>query len=113
MVQGATTPIRVRVGTPFAGPVVVDPGPDLLVTSEVTVEGQEARFEVLALGSAGLGERTLLLDDGARLWAAPLEVREYVVPLERGCRTVPGSPPWVALLLALALVRRRRGSAAP
>jgi len=113
VVQGATTPIRVRVGTPFAGPVVVDPGPDLLVTSEVTVEGQEARFEVLALGSAGLGERTLLLDDGARLWAAPLEVREYVVPLERGCRTVPGSPPWVALLLALALVRRRRGSAAP
>jgi hypothetical protein len=110
VVQGETALIRVRVGTPFAGPVVVDPGPDLLVTSEVVSEGQEASFEILALGRAGPGERTVLLDDGERVWAAPLEVREYVAPLKRGCSTVPGNNPLAGLIAVLALLRRRRGS---
>ncbi len=107
VVQGSTVSIEIAAPFDFAGPVSVDPGPGLLVTSDVQVDGELARFDLLALGNAAPGERLLVLDDGTRLWTAAIEVREYVVTGRR-CGTAPIPAAWVGLILLPLLTRRRR-----
>lgn len=103
--QAETRSLTVTAAEPFAGGVTVDPGPGLIVTSDVVVEGAVATFELLALGTAATGERLMVLDDGSRLWPARLDVREYA-DTDRGCDS-GGTGSWGWPLVVGLLWRRR------
>ena len=66
---------------PFAGAVTVDAGRGLLLASDVIVDRDLVWFDLLALGTASPGDRTLVLDDGDRLWEAHIDIDEYFEPL--------------------------------
>jgi hypothetical protein len=109
LMQGDSAIVVVTVSEPFAGPVVVDPGDGVVVTEPAVVDGTELRVGLAALGDAPTGERTLLLDDGRRLWPAPLVVSPYRSSVQRSCaQTGAGGAWWLAVGLLLA--RRRRGA---
>lgn len=72
-------------------------------------------LELAAKLSAPTGERTVLLDDGARIWTATLTIRETVVRPDRGCSTwttPSASLVGCSLVGILCIVRRQRVSAA-
>jgi len=107
--QGEALTVRITVSEPFAGPVTLAETEDLVVT-DVGIDGDVARIELVVNNSARLGDHPLVLDDGARLWTTQFEVRERVFRTSTtclGCATGPNPGlGWGVLLLLL--VRRRR-----
>ena len=113
VVQGREARLVVRATEPFAGPISVAVPEGLVVTSAVTVDGATASFEVLAELDAVPGERTVVLDDSARLWPFAFTVREYVAPPDDFCGCSAGGLaawPWLGLFGAFLLGLRRRRS---
>ena len=107
--QGEELTVRVKASEPFAGPVTVVETEDVFVT-KTWVEGDLATLDLVIHNSARLGEHTLVLDDGMRLWTTGVEVEERVFRGSTsclGCATTGSAQAYWALLL-LALVRRRR-----
>ena len=108
-IQGEQLKVRVKVSEPFSGSVTVAETEDLFVT-DVRVNGNKATIDLVISNSARLGDHTLVLDDGVRLWSTPFEVRERVFRSSTtclGCAT--GRAPGLSgSLLLLFLVRRRR-----
>lgn len=114
--QGETRTVAITASQTFFGELVVDPGEGLLLVSDPVVDGDVARIELFASGDASPGPRTLVLDDGSRLWTADLVVEERRYTVQTGCggcnagslpsRLMESGP--VAWLLLLLGSRRRR-----
>lgn len=114
LVQGVEATLVLTASVPFAADggteVLLDGGDDLVSTGPVMLQGNTATVDVAVSTRARPGVRTLLLDDGQRLWTAELEVSEYVSPPQRSCSAVPHGPATLSLggaALLLALGRRR------
>ena len=94
VVQGSEVEIEATASQPFAGTVTVTVDSDLIVGGDPLVDGRSAVFRVAAVGNARPGLHDVILDDGARLWATQLEVREFRVETRSGCDTAPGPRSW-------------------
>jgi len=109
-IQGDDLTVRVTASEAYAGELDVDGGDDLVVT-KATADAEVARVKLVINNSARIGNHTLVLDDGVRLWTAEFEVKERVFTGSTGCRgcatNEAPTPAW-ALLLLLFGTRRRR-----
>jgi uncharacterized protein (TIGR03382 family) len=112
--QGEQVDIELEASVPFAGAPVITVDDDLVVTSDVEVDGAVARFGIAVSGRARLGLHSLAVDDGDRLYTVDLLVEETVSLLDPGCRCSGsgGSGAWAALALSLAALGRRRSKRA-
>jgi hypothetical protein len=110
--QGATVTVRVTSSAPFARVPVVT-ADDALVVGNVAVDGSVATLDVTANGGAALGPHTLVLDDGAALQLADVEVVETTFAPERRCATGVGSGGLMPLAGLLLWRRARRAPRAP
>lgn len=105
LMQGRTATLQVVASQAFAAHVTVDPGPSVLLTSDVLVERERATFEIAASADAAAGVHTLVLDDGERLWTVDLVIERYRAQNPTSCaHGLPGG--WV--FLGLLLLRRRQ-----
>lgn len=107
IVQGETATHTFTASEPFFGPVYVQADEDLVVVHDGHVNAETTMVTIAAANLAAPGEHVLILDDGARLWMAVLEVEEYVSPPQKSCSHHGGLLPlwW----LALGALGRRRG----
>jgi len=111
--QGAEVQLEVRASDPFATPAVVAGTDDLVVTSAAEPGDSDDTLvvSVAARRSAALGDHTLLVDDGVRLWEVVIEVTEYRVPPQQTCAVAPRIGAWAVSMwwaVAVVVVRRRR-----
>jgi hypothetical protein len=105
--QGKSVDFEVVASEAFAGEITIDAGDDLVLTSEIEVDGDTAVFELSANGTAKAGEHTVVLDDGSRLWTFEVDVQEYQVPPQRFCATSTEHG-WTFLILLPLLGCRKR-----
>lgn len=108
--QGETREVTIVASEPLAGEVSVDVGEGLVASTPV-VDGDEVRFELAAAVDAAPGSRSLILDDGTRLWQAEIRVVNVAVPPQPTCATASARGAWMVLLLPLLGWRQRRRSA--
>lgn len=107
IVQGAVTEVVLQASEAFAGVPTVDAGAGIVVTS-VSVDGIYTRVTFAVAGAAATGVRTLVIDDGQRLWTAPLTIDELYLPENRTCDTSSaGVSGWGGLIGLVGLFRRR------
>lgn len=110
VVQGREVEIVAMASAAFAGPVQVEAGDGLVLTQPAVVSGEEVRFGLAARSDAAPGPRTVVLDDGIRLWGVDITVEAYRAPPQRSCSAAPGVVgAWAWLGLAGALCLRQRG----
>lgn len=102
IVQGDEVVVTVTASQAFAGPVDVTTDDEILVGGAPTVDGNTLTLTLAAAGRSRTGGHDLIFDDGERLWAASIEVDEYVVPPRTQCGVVPA---WPSVLGSL--MRRR------
>lgn len=103
--QGFTGTVAFTASFAFAGDVHVDAGPDIVV-AEVLVDDRVATVSLTVAGDAAPGARTVVLDDGERLWTAPIVVTERPLTTQRSCATTPGGSLLAALVAATLGWRR-------
>lgn len=110
--QGDEVDLVVVASEPFGATVNLDGGADVFLTAPAKVVGSRLVLPVSVTTRARLGERTLLVDDGERLWTVSLTVEEYRVPIQKRCATGPGAAGlgWCLGLVGLLRRRRSRGS---
>ena len=113
--RGAEASITITVSEPFHQPdVAVDAPADLLVTELPPADADTITVRVAAATRAGIGAHELVLDDGARLWTATIEVVENARSPQRNCEVGGGTHASVAVAVVAAAAawtragRRRR-----
>ena len=84
----------------------VDAGAGITVSVDPTAADDEVRLSLLPDADAALGTRTLLLDDGKRLYPFTVEVLSGATPST--CSVAATSPGWLLLPALLVTARRRR-----
>ncbi len=108
LTQGDETELRIVASEPFGAEVELLGGSDVFATAPATVDDSTLRLTVSVSTRARLGERTLLVDDGERLWTVPLTIDEYRVPVQKRCSTTGPEAVWMGWSLLLVGVLRRR-----
>ncbi len=110
--QGDEVDLVVVASEALGATVTLDGGADVFLTAPAKVEGSRLVLPVSVTTRARLGERTLLVDDGERLWTVSLTVEEYRVPIQKRCATGPGPAGlgWCLGLVGLLWRRRSQGS---
>jgi len=122
--QGDDVELVVVASDPWGTEISVDGGADVFTTAPAVrgpapsgtptngTDASNTRLVVpLSISTrARLGERTILIDDGVRLWTVPLTVEEYRAPIRQRCEVgvAPGSLGWIVPLVGLMRRRRRR-----
>ncbi len=103
--QGFSGTVLFTASFAYAGDVHVDAGADIVVSGSV-VNDRVATVTMTVAGDAAPGARTVVLDDGDRLWTAPIVVTERPITPQRNCQTAPGGSALVALVAAMLGWRR-------
>ena len=108
--QGLQEQVVICPSEPFAGEVTLSTGDGLIQVDDPRVNSETGCVEVTLAAqlSAPAGVRTLLLDDGARLWPFDFRIQKTLVRTGSACHSAPISPMWVALIPVWLRLRRRR-----
>jgi hypothetical protein len=106
LTQGRESIVTVTASVAFAGPVTIDAGEYMQLTSAPVTVGSTVVVGLTPSTRAPLGENQLVIDDGLRLWTTSLVVEDYVIPVQSGC-SHGGTSALGLTLLALVCTRRR------
>lgn len=104
--QGAVGQLEIATQGTIDSPATVDLGADIIVESVTVSEGRVV-VDYAVAPNAGLGARTIVLDDGTRILQGPsLTVKDFRAPAIGTCSAAPAVT-W-GWAVALAMCARRR-----